>query len=69
MIKIQTTRITIRGEFVGWKVYLDGEKYPKKPINHYSFASEKLSVIRAFEDAGLDPTEVQDIIFDEPAEV
>lgn len=61
MIKeIKMTRIPKKG----FKVYLDGVKYPKKPADFYPVASEKEAVIQAVKDAGLDPDEVQDIIFE-----
>lgn len=65
MIKdIKTTRVPL-----GWKVYIDGVKYPKKPFNCYITKTEKGAVKTACEDAGIDPAEVKDIIFDAPAEV
>lgn len=62
MIKeIKTTRVPKKG----FKVYLDGEKYPKKPLDCYPVNTEREAVIRAYGDAGLDHSEILDIIFDE----
>ena len=58
MTKIATTRIGRNKEWVGWKVYLDGKKYPTKPLNIYVGMTEEQAIRQAFLDAGHDPIEI-----------
>lgn len=62
MTKIATTSVSKAGKHVGWKVYLDGLKYPKKPQNLYEGTTESEAIRQAFLDAGKDPVEVLNII-------
>lgn len=59
---IATTMITKNGVFVGWKVYIDGKKYPKKPVNLYKGILEDAAIRLAFQEAGLNPDTVKDLI-------
>ncbi|MDD5615005.1 MAG: hypothetical protein PHH85_02250 [Candidatus Methanoperedens sp.] len=59
--KISTTAVSRKKVFRGWKVYLNGVKYPKKPVELYECVSEKEAVEQAFKEAGLDTNELKDI--------
>lgn len=64
MTKIATTTISCGGEILGWKVYLDGKKYPKKPRERYACFSELTAIRRAFQDAGKDSAELVDLVME-----
>lgn len=48
-MKIQTTAIRKNGDIAGYKVYLDGRKYPRKPVEFYEFP-EATAIKKAIED-------------------
>ncbi len=39
-MKIVSKEVTRKGVHLGWKVYIDGEKWPKKPKDFYDFLAE-----------------------------
>jgi len=49
-MKIVTTSIEKYNELIGWKVYLNGEKFPKKPLVYYHILEEKEAIKQAMED-------------------
>jgi hypothetical protein len=34
----------------GWKVYVDGEKFPKKPVDFYQGITEEQAITKALEE-------------------
>lgn len=58
-----TTKITRRGKLLGWKVYINGKKYPGKPVVLYTDVDEAMAVRLAYKEAGLDPTVLKDIVW------
>ena len=59
--KISTVSVTRKKVHRGWKVYLNGKKYPGKPVELYEGVSEREAVEKAFKEAGLDPKELEGI--------
>jgi hypothetical protein len=52
-MKIATKEITKKGEHRGWKVYIDGRKFPGKPEDYYCLTSEELAISAALREAGV----------------
>jgi len=52
-MKIVTKEVTRKGEHLGWKVYIDGEKFPKKPKDFYDFSHEETAIKFALQEAGV----------------
>lgn len=52
---VETTMVVRGNVFVGWRVYLDGTKYPKPPMILYGPIPEDEAIRLAFVEAGLDP--------------
>ncbi len=48
--KIKTTPVAKDGFHLGWKVYIEGEKFPKKPQDFYGVIAEETAVKRAWND-------------------
>lgn len=46
-MKIETTEEKKKGNHLGWKVYIDGKKFPKKPYNFYGDKRECDAVMEA----------------------
>ena len=63
--KIVTVLVTKETHPLGWKVYIDGKKFPEKPLDFYSGCSELTAVELAYRSAGLDNAELKDIVFSE----
>ena len=59
---VLTTMVTQHGMFVGWKVYINGRKYPRKPTKMYAGVLEDMAIRTALMDAGFNPDIVKDII-------
>ncbi len=47
--KIVTKEVTKSKEHKGWKVYIDGSKFPKKPVDFYTGMTEEQAVKKAME--------------------
>ena len=45
--KIVTKEVTKSKEHMGWKVYVSGEKFPKKPVDYYTGMTEEQAVKKA----------------------
>lgn len=45
--------VTKNGKHIGWKVYIDGRKFPRKPEDYYYLTSEDLSISAALREAGV----------------
>lgn len=39
-VKIQTVDVQRKGVIQGWKVYINGAKYPGKPVEYYAETEE-----------------------------
>jgi hypothetical protein len=50
-MKIETTEVTKKSVHLGWKVYIDGEKFPKKPRDFYDVTLEQTAIMFAIQDA------------------
>jgi len=50
--RIITKEVTKKKEHKGWKVYIDGSKFPKKPVDFYTGMTEEQAVKKALEFAG-----------------
>ncbi len=50
VLNISTKAILKQKRFVGWKVYIDGEKFPKKPRDYYDCLLEEEAVKKAYDD-------------------
>jgi len=48
--KIVTKEVTKNKEHKGWKVYIDGSKFPKKPVDFYLGMTEEQAVKKAIEE-------------------
>lgn len=57
---VVTTKVISKGIWRGWKVYIDGKKYPAKPLDFYAGVSEETAVDLALRSAGLTRTELED---------
>lgn len=51
--QIRTNMIHKAGKFLGWKVYLNGKKYPPKPRDYYENMLEERAISLAHKTAGL----------------
>lgn len=50
-MNIQTSAIKNNGLFVGWKVYINGNKFPRKPEEYYKIPmGESEAVMKAMDD-------------------
>lgn len=47
MMKIDTLEVIESEQHLGWKVYINGEKFPKKPQNYYNVTLEESAKMRA----------------------
>ncbi len=52
-MEIVTKEIKKKGVHYGWKVYIDGEKFPKKPKDFYDFLNEDTAIKIAIQEARL----------------
>lgn len=50
MSKIETKTVIKDKVRLGWKVYIDGAKYPKKPQDFYRVIAEESAIARAMRD-------------------
>jgi hypothetical protein len=48
--KIETKAVTKDKVHLGWKVYIDGDKFPKKPQDFYRVIAEESAITRALRD-------------------
>ena len=60
--RIEAVEVTQHGLLVGFKVYIDGKKYPVKPVKMYTFETADLAINAARMDAGLNPDTVKDVV-------
>jgi hypothetical protein len=51
-LKIVTKEVmkTKNKKLKGWKVYVDGEKFPKKPMDFYQGMTEEQAIMKALEE-------------------
>ena len=47
---IITKEVTKSKEHKGWKVYIDGSKFPRKPVDYYTGMTEEQAVKKALEE-------------------
>jgi len=47
--RIVTKEVTKSKEHKGWKVYIDGSKFPKKPMDYYAGMTEEQAITKALE--------------------
>ncbi len=50
-MKIVTKKVEKKGVHRGWKVYINGEKWPKKPKDFYDFLTEEFAIGVAINEA------------------
>jgi len=53
-MKIESTEVKKKGVHLGWKVYIDGEKFPKKPKDYYDFKTEETAIGVAINEAKME---------------
>jgi hypothetical protein len=53
-MKIVTKKVEKKGVHLGWKVYIDGEKFPKKPQDYYTFIKEDIAIGIAINEAKME---------------
>lgn len=48
--RVRTKEVTKSKEHKGWKVYIDGSKWPKKPVDYYTGMNEEQAIKKAVEE-------------------
>jgi hypothetical protein len=48
--RIRTKEVTKNKQHIGWKVYINGSKYPKKPVDFYKDVTEQQAIMKAMQE-------------------